>query len=71
MSEDDRRIPQFAIGQRVRVLASGQVGTVAHHLERPDGQWVLIVDIPHGQAMLRRHFDEAELELISNSRSTQ
>lgn len=71
MSADDRRIPQFAIGQRVRVLASGQVGTVAHHRERPDGQLVLIVDTPHGQATLRRHFDEAQLELTSISTITQ
>ncbi len=62
MSHDDSRIPQFAIGQRVRVFATGQIGTVAHHLERPDGQWVLIVDIPHGQATLRRHFNEDEVE---------
>lgn len=62
MSHADSRIPQFAIGQRVRVFSTGQVGTVAHHLERPDGQLVLIVDIPHGQATLRRHFDETEVE---------
>lgn len=71
MSSDDLRIAQFAIGQRVRVIATGQVGTVVHHFERPDGQLVLIVDIPYGQAMLRWHFEEAELDLISNSRSTQ
>ena len=62
MSYADRRIPQFAIGQHVRVFSTGLVGTVAHHLERPDGQLVLIVDIPHGQATLRRHFDETEVE---------
>lgn len=62
MSHDDSRIPQFAIGQRVRVFATGQIGTVAHHLERPDGELVLIVDIPQGQATLRRHFNESEIE---------
>ncbi|HRT43391.1 MAG TPA: hypothetical protein P5223_15180 [Phycisphaerae bacterium] len=62
MSHDDRRIPKFAIGERVCVFATGQVGTVAHHLERPDGQLVLIVDIPQGQATLRRHFNESEIE---------
>ena len=59
---NDRRIPQLSIGQRVRVFATGQIGTVAHHMERPDGQWVLIVDIPQGQATLRRHFNESEIE---------
>ena len=62
MSHADSRIPQFLIGQRVRVLATGQVGTVAHHMDRPDGRLVLIVDIPHGQATLRRHFEESEVE---------
>ncbi len=62
MSHADSRIPQFSIGQKVRVFATGQVGTVAHHLERPDGHLVLIVDIPHGQATLRRHFEQSEIE---------
>lgn len=62
MSPDDRRIPQFSIGQRVRVFATGQIGTVKHHLERPDGQWVLIVVIPHGQANMLRHLTESEIE---------
>ncbi len=62
MSHADSRIPQFSIGQKVRVFATGQVGTVAHHLERPDGRLVLIVDIPHGQATLRLHFEEYEVE---------
>ena len=62
MSHADSRIPQFSIGQKVRVFATGQVGTVAHHLERPDGHLVLLVDIPHGQATLRRHFEESEVE---------
>lgn len=61
MSHDELRIPKFSIGQRVRVFATGQIGTVAHHLELAC-QWVLIVDIPHGQATLRRHFDETEVE---------
>lgn len=62
MSPADSRIPKFSIGQRVRVFATGQVGRVAHHLVRPDGHLVLIVDIPHGQATLRRHFEEYEVE---------
>jgi len=62
MSHADSGITQFSIHQRVRVLATGQVGTVAHHLDRPDGRLVLLVDIPHGQATLRRHFEESEVE---------
>jgi hypothetical protein len=62
MSHADSSIPKFAIGQRVRVFATGQVGRVAHHLVRPDGHLVLIVDIPHGQAKLRRHFEASEIE---------
>jgi len=61
-SHADSRIPQFSIGQKVRVFATGQVGTVAHHLERPDGHLGLIVDIPHGQATLRRYLAESEVE---------
>lgn len=71
MSQADSRIPQLAIGQRVRIIATGQTGTVAHHLERTDGHWIVIVDIPHGQATLRRHFEESDLDLIPDSRSTQ
>lgn len=66
-------LPKFTPGQLVKIQSTGQQGKVAHNTRPPDkaGPWVVIVDIPHGQANLRRHFAESDLDLIPDSRSAQ
>ncbi len=71
MTRDTRRIPPFAIGQRVRVSWSGEIGRVAYQIDQPDGQWVMIVDFRHGPATMRRHFGESELEEIHDPGEAQ
>ncbi len=63
-------LPKFTPGDSVKSRSTEQRGKVVHNT-LVDGRWVVIVDIPHGQAMLRRHFEESDLDLIPDSRSTQ
>lgn len=53
-------LPKFTPGKTVRSQSTEQIGKVVHNT-LVDDRWVVIVDIPHGQAMLRRHFDEPDL----------
>lgn len=53
-------LPKFTPGKTVRSQSTEQSGKVVHNT-LVDGRWVVIVDIHHGQAMLRRHFDEPDL----------
>jgi len=57
-------LPKFPPGQSVKSRSTEQRGKVVHNTLHPEGHWVVIVDIPHGQATLRRHFDEADLEEV-------
>lgn len=53
--------PQFPPGTAVKCHATEQIGSVVHNILQDDGNWTVIVDIPHYQATLRRHFAERYL----------
>mgnify|MGYP006921347016 CR=1 FL=1 len=63
-------VPKFTPGQSVKSRSTEQRGKVVLNT-LVDDRWVVIVDIPHGQATLRQHFAEPDLELIPDSRSAQ
>lgn len=53
--------PRFTPGTTVKCETTERIGTVVHNRFDEDGNWTVVVDIPHGQATLRRHFAESEL----------
>lgn len=55
----------FPEGAQVRIKPLGLVGKISGFAQVGiNGQMHVMVDRPHGQGILRQHFDEDELELV-------
>ena len=58
-------LPKFTPGTAVKCKTTEDVGKVVHNILQEDGNWTVIVDVPHGQATLRRHCAERYLVKVT------
>lgn len=61
MSQEKSDVPAFAVGDKVKLLASNTTGTVVHRKLDDAGEWIYIVDRPQGAGTMRQYFVAGDL----------
>ena len=57
--------PTFPYGAKVKIKTLNLVGKISGFAHVGcNGQMRVLVDRPHGQGILRQHFDECDLDLV-------